>query len=158
MALQIRALCLNMWIFWILPFARTGQSSKTKKGAFKCKKSVSSQLYKAYPPPEWAQLKDIVTGNLLTYSPFQTNRFCLTEKPSHCANFFHDRSKLQLPAASFPSWEHSSQSETWWIYGSYLGHGASASSQLKVPRLHSRPRILQRSQEESTGKKDKLAR
>lgn len=60
--------------------------------------------------------------------------------------------KLQLPASSFPGGVHRSQSEGFWIYGSYLGHGASTSSQLEVPRLHSRPRILQRIEEESRGK------
>lgn len=141
---------LGIYEYFLLP--KRGSPQKRKSSALSVKRCFFSTL-QSIPSSRMSALKRH-SNRKLTYLLFISNKsLCLTEKPSHCTNFFHDRSKLQLPAASFPSWEHSSQSETLWIYGSYLGHGASASSQLKVPRLHSRPRILQRSEEESTGKK-----
>ncbi|CAB1453679.1 unnamed protein product [Pleuronectes platessa] len=61
--------------------------------------------------------------------------------------------RLQFPACSLPDPACPSQSQAPSVAGRCVGHGASASSQLEVPRLHSGARILQRSEGETSGRK-----
>lgn len=90
--------------------------------------------------------------SVLSCLPFQTDHLCSTKNDT-TQRVICGRRKLQLPAYSFPDIATLSQSDCFWYYGSCLRHGASTSSQLEVPRLHSRPRTLQRSEGGSTGKK-----